>query len=139
MKWMFWKKDEPTEPDSNLYRYAKSELELAGLFDEDSDYGGMSGEAALEIVAVFAKQGHSGFSASLTTDIVTRLMQFKPLTPLTYAPDEWNHIHEDIAGGKDTYQNRRKSTVFSDDGLQTWYDLDEDGRPRHPIVVEEMA
>ncbi len=130
MNWKFWKKSAPVEPDSNLYRYAKDELQRAGLFDEDSDYGGMLGEAALEIIAVFAKQGHSGFSASITTDIVNRLMQFKPLTPLTYELDEWNEV------GTGTWQNRRKSTVFSDDGLQTWYDLDEPGRPRHPIPAD---
>jgi hypothetical protein len=132
----FWRR---REPDSNLYRYAKDELQRAGLFDEDSDYGGMLGDAALEIVAVFAKQGHSGFSANMMSAILGKVLRFEPLTPLTYAPDEWDHISEDIAGGKDTYQNRRKSTVFSDDGLQTWYDLDEPDRPRHLINLDEPA
>jgi hypothetical protein len=134
MNWKFWKRA-PKEPDSNLYRYAKDELERAGLFDEDSDYGGMIGDAVLEIVAVFAKQGHSGFSAGMMLQILTQVLDFKPLTPLTFTPDEWNHIHEDMAGGKNTYQNRRKSTIFSDDGLKTWYDLDEGDypHPRHPI------
>lgn len=49
---------------SNLTDYAKDELTRAGLFDKDSDYDGMLGTAALEIIEVFAKQGHSGMSAS---------------------------------------------------------------------------
>lgn len=104
----------------SLVEYAKSELELAGLFDEDSDYDGMIGSAALEIVEVFAKQGHSGGSAFLVTNIVNQLMQFKPLTPLTYNPDEWNHV------GSNTWQNRRRSSVFSKDGGLTHYDIDEE-------------
>lgn len=124
MNWKFWRK---REPDSNLYRYAKTELERAGLFDEDSDYGGMLGDAALEIVALFAKQGHSGFSAEMTTSIVSKLMRHEPLTPLTFERDEWTEI---LPG---TWQNRRKFSVFSDDNLATWYDLDEPGRPHHMI------
>ena len=38
--------------------HAKFELELAGFFDEDSDYGGAIGEAVMELMEVFAKQGH---------------------------------------------------------------------------------
>ncbi len=111
--------------DSGLVAYARSELDLAGLFDADSDYDGMLGKAALDIIKVFAGQGHSGYSAELTTQLVTRLMRYEPLTPLTFAPDEWN----DVSGvsGTPMWQNRRRSTTFSTDGGATWYDLDEGG------------
>jgi hypothetical protein len=54
----------------NKYEWLKNQ----GLFDEDSDYGGMLGEAVLELVKVFSKQGHSGFSAMLTKEMFYRLL-----------------------------------------------------------------
>ena len=52
-----------TIEESTLVTYARDELQRAGLFDEDSDYGGMLGEGALELVKLFSTQGHSGMSA----------------------------------------------------------------------------
>lgn len=108
---------------SNLVDYAKDELTRAGLFDEDSDYNGELGNAALEIVKVFAKQGHSGASAAIVTSIVEKLLRFEPLTPLTYEPDEWNNVSE--MSGSPMWQNKRKATTFSVDGGKTHYDLDD--------------
>lgn len=107
---------------SNLVDYAKEELTRAGLFDKDSDYNGMLGEATLEIIKVFSKQGHSGMSASLVTQIVEKLMRYQPLTPLTYKPDEWTNVSE--ASSSPLWQNKRKGTTFSTDGGKTHYDLD---------------
>ena len=108
---------------SNLTEYAKDELTRAGLFDKDSDYDGALGVAALEIIEVFAKQGHSGFSAGMVTSIVEKLMRFEPLTPLTYEPDEWLDISEQ--SGTPMWHNKRKFTTFSIDGGKTHYDLDD--------------
>jgi hypothetical protein len=120
--------------ESPLVTYAREELERAGLFDPDSNYGGMLGPAALDIVKVFAGQGHSGASAEIVTQIAVRLMRFQPLTPLTFDPDEWI-IHEGLGEqGAVLWQNRRKSTVFSDDQGTSWYDLDEPNCPRHLVV-----
>lgn len=110
-----------------LVHYARDELTRAGLFDKDSDYNGMLGEAALEIIEMFDNQGHSGMSASLVTQIVEKLMRFQPLTPLTYEPDEWNDV-SDITG-RPMWQNKRKSTTFSVDGGKTHYDLDDSSEP----------
>ena len=63
---------------SNLVEHAKTELKAAGLLDKDSDYDGMLGEAALELVEVFDKQGHSGLSAPYVASIVNKLFMFKP-------------------------------------------------------------
>lgn len=106
---------------SNLTDYATKELTLAGLFADDSDYDGMLGTAALDIVKVFASQGHSGMSASIVTDIVGKLMRFEPLTPLTYGPEEWMNVSD--MSGSPMWQNVRKSDVFSVDGGKTHYTL----------------
>lgn len=107
---------------SNLVDYAKSELTLAGLFDKDSDYDGMLGTAVLEIVTVFSKQGHSGFSAEIVTQLVEKLLRYEPITPLTYEPDEW-------IGHGETWQNKRDSKVFSSDGGKTHSRLGESDAP----------
>jgi len=109
---------------SYLVEYAESELKLAGLFDKDSDYNGALGDAALEIVKVFSKQGHSGGSAAIVISLIDKLLNYEPLTPLTYEPDEWNDVSE--MSGSPMWQNKRKSTTFSVDGGKTHYDLDED-------------
>lgn len=97
----------------SLVEYAESELKLAGLFDADSDYDGMLGTATLEIVKVFADQGHSGTSAMMVTELASRLMRYEPLTPLTYGPEEWVEVADSL------WQNKRKFDVFSKDGGKT--------------------
>lgn len=108
---------------SNLVAHAKNELQLAGLFDEDSDYNGALGKAVLELVKVFAKQGHSGFSAAMTLKLFNEVANYKPLTPIGKSKDEWM----DISGMSidPTWQNKRRSTTFSRDGGKTWYDIDD--------------
>jgi hypothetical protein len=123
---------------SNLTEHAKYELERAGLFDKDSDYDGMLGTAALEIVEVFAKQGHSGFSASVTTELVQRLMRFEPLTPLTNDPAEWVDVSWSQASGQ-IHQCRRDPAVFSDDGIKTAYRLGEGDKPNVPVELQSVS
>ncbi len=107
-----------TIEESTLVTYARDELQRAGLLDKDSDYGGMLGTGALDLIKVFSDQRHSGQSAFMMTEIVGKLMRYEPLTPLTYAEDEWNNV------GDGMWQNKRKSNVFSKDGGVTWYCLD---------------
>lgn len=97
---------------SNLVKFAESELKAAGLIDKDSDYNGELGKAVLEIVKVFAKQDHSGMSASMTTAIVEKLMRFEPITPLTGKDDEWNDVSHMSTEPK--WQNKRCGHVFKD-------------------------
>jgi len=97
-----------------LKEYAENELKLAGLFDKDSDYNGMIADAVMELVKVFANQGHSGGSASMTIELFSKVARYENLTPLTFKDDEWI---ECIAGG---YQNKRRSSVFKEG---------KDGRP----------
>ena len=90
----------------SLIEYARKELEIAGLFDKDSDYGGMLAEAVMELMEVFAGQGHSGFSAAQVRMIFHRLSDFKPLTPIIDEPDQWMDV------GEGEYQHKRYGSVF---------------------------
>lgn len=101
---------------SNLELHAKKEMEIAGLFDKDSDYGGMLGDAVMKMIKVFADEGHSGFSAGMAINIFEKVARFEPLTPLTGADDEWMEV------GTGTFQNVRCSHVFKENGQA--YDID---------------
>lgn len=59
---------------------AKRNLVAAGLFDADSDYNGMLGNAVLELVKKFAEQGHSGTSAMMTLELFDKVINRRPLT-----------------------------------------------------------
>lgn len=93
---------------SNLEKFAYDELTRAGLFDQDGDYGGMLGKAVMDMVKVFADEGHSGMSASIAIAAFEKVARFEPLTPLTGADDEWN----EVCPGE--FQNRRCPHVFKD-------------------------
>lgn len=93
---------------SNLVEHAKTELKLAGIFDKDSDYAGMLGGAVMELVEVFAKQGHSGASAGRTLQLFNKVANFKPLLSLTLKDDEWGEVSNGV------FQNKRNSAVFKD-------------------------
>lgn len=92
---------------SNLTEFAKRELQAARLFDETGDfYGGMTGDAVMELIEKFSEQGHSGMSASIVIDLFNKLANFKPISPLTGEDDEWNEVAEGV------FQNKRYSGVF---------------------------
>ena len=65
----------------NMIDFSKKELERAGMFDKDSDYEGMIGRAVMELIEVFSKQKHSGFSAMSTIEVFSRVAKFKKLSP----------------------------------------------------------
>lgn len=108
---------------SNLVKHAEEELKLAGLFDADSDYDGMLGKAVLDLVKVFSKQEHSGFSAHQTLKLFSIVAYYKPLTPIGTTEDEW--VDQSEISSEPMWQNRRRSTTFSRDGGKTWYDIDD--------------
>lgn len=110
---------------SNLVEHAKRELQLAGAFDKGSNYEGMLGNSVLELVEVFAKQGHSGTSALITLQLFAMVASYKPLTDLTDNPDDWMDVSEhSVPKGEKMYQCRRRSDAFSRDGGVTYYLLD---------------
>jgi len=73
-----------------------------------------------ELLHVFASQGHSGFSAAITAELVGKLLRFEPIGPLTGEPDEWHEV------GPGVFQNRRCGRVFkqADRFNGQAYDLD---------------
>lgn len=118
--------------DSNLVAHAKRELELADLLSETSDYKGMVGQAVLDLVRVFAGEGHSGGSAHMAIDIFTRVARFDTLSPLTAHPAEWTEVEKGL------WQSKRKPSVFWRQGEPEWYDLDAVTNAMSPDKVEPL-
>jgi hypothetical protein len=92
---------------SDLVTHARRELELAGHFDDDGLYGKMLGESVLQLIKLFSKQGHSGYSASCARSLFNKLANYKNISPLTFEDDEWEEAY-----GDEMYQNKRMSSVF---------------------------
>ena len=116
---------------SNLVTHARRELELIGEEPETI-------EGYLKVVQAFADMGHSGGSASIAVPVITELLQFKNLRPLTDDPKEW-FFHEAATVGNEEgfWQNIRNSAAFSHDGGKTYY-LVSDGantKNRNPMYT----
>jgi len=84
---------------SRLVDHAKRELEILG---NGPDFD----EHILEMVGTFAGAGHSGFSAAYAIEVITKLLKFEPLSPLTGEESEWESMVEGIS------LNKRCSRVF---------------------------
>lgn len=67
-------------------------------------------ENVLELLEVFSKQGHSGFSAAYVINLFSKLAKHEPLTPIMCTDDEWSDINKEMDA--DIYQNNRCSAVF---------------------------
>ena len=107
---------------SNLLSHAEDELNRIGMTEDSPDeMNRMMRKHVLHMMQEFANEGHSGFSASYAISILTKLMDFKPLSPLTGEDSEWVNVRD--YGPEPHYQNIRKSSVFKDaDG--SCYDID---------------
>jgi hypothetical protein len=111
--------------ESNLVRFARNELDrlLKDGEDVDEESNEMQkciNEDILEVVRVFSRQNHSGFSAGYALNMLKRLLDFKPIQPLTGEDDEWNECGWTVEEGKKrVFQNRRCSSVFKTVDIET--------------------
>lgn len=102
----------------HLADHARRELEILGEEPEVID-------KLIQMVDIFASMGHSGFSAAHFAQVIKRLLDYEPLSPLTDNPDEWNLIDEETAGCDDLWQSTRCPSAFSRDGGKIYYRLDD--------------
>lgn len=116
--------DNETE-ESNLVKHARRELRLAGMFDEDADFGPEFAEHVVGVIAKISEGGHSGGSMELLRGLLDELLQFRPLTPISSDPEEWKlRSKEESRMEIDFWQNTRDSAAFSTNGGATWYLVD---------------
>lgn len=121
---------EVTKPMGNLIDHAKRELELLGEEPDVVDW-------YLEVVHAFASFGHSGGSAAATIPVITALLQYQNLSPLTDDPDEWEHISDEVWGEKGgAWQSKRNPAAFSRDHGKTYYFVTEGSKKKHMHKTE---
>ena len=117
---------------SNMLDWAEREVAIAcekenpNKKDGEFDYGCACYESALKAFKSLCDDGHSGFSIKMTQEILNRLINCQPLTPIEDMDDVWNLIvnHED---GYRSYQCKRMYSLFKDvyaDGTVEYSDID---------------
>lgn len=105
--------------ESNLIRHARAELNRIGEDPEVIDW-------YVRVINEYRSFGHSGGSHMAVLPVLTNLLDFKPLTPITNDPDEWHYHGPDMWDGKNgIWQNKRDSRMFSDDGGKTYRNVNE--------------
>lgn len=108
-----------TSEDSNLVKHAERELKSSLMSDmDDPDY--WMAENLIDVVRTFSTGQHSGSSAKFAINELQKLLDYKPLGPLTGIDSEWVvHDYDDNMSA----QNSRCGRVFRrSDG--TAYDID---------------
>ena len=139
--------------------FARRELDILEKACKSKDGLEMQKEVTkdiLELLDVFEKQGHSGFSASYVVNLFKDLVNYKPLSPLTGEDDEWADA---ISFGPDDppaqlnkrchglfRKNYDNSTarymddiIFSDNGGITWFTCESKAQKyRKPIKFPWM-
>ncbi len=137
--------------NSRLIEHAKLELKLAGLFNHNSDYDGCLAPAVMDLIEVFARQGHSGGSAHMVLELFDKVARFQPLTSLEGIHKNGWYVDQSEVMGKPegtVLQCTRDSSIISWDGGKTWQTVDgrvsvDDGKsffrasqsPRQPIAT----
>lgn len=103
---------------SAMMEWAKRELDYAGYKEgAEDDINTWMRKDVLQLLEVFAEQGHSGMSAPYAVKLFETLANWKPLSPLTGDQGEWTEV------GPDVWQNKRASNVFKgEDGRAYWMD-----------------
>ena len=105
----------------SMLDWAKMEIKLAkkiekqGLKDDEFDYGGACYDSALKAFKSLIKDSHSGASINYTKNILNRLIDGEPLSPIEDNDDMWiyvtNYTPED-GSEVELYQCTRMSGLF---------------------------
>jgi hypothetical protein len=110
----------------NLAEHGRRELEIIG---EEPDVI----EWYVRVIRTFAEFGHSGASAAITTQVLSKLLAHEALSPLTDDKNEWLFHPKELWDGEfPVWQNVRDSRAFSDDAGRTYWLVSD--KPRRFLV-----
>ena len=117
----------------SMLEWAKKEVELAKIIEAkdlkegEFDYGGACYDSALKAFRSLTEDGHSGMSIKITKQILNRLIDGSPLTPIEDREDIWNEITRNKENERIVYQCSRMSSLFKyvyENGEVTYSDID---------------
>ncbi|UWO24065.1 hypothetical protein [Marvinbryantia formatexigens] len=107
---------------SSMESWAEREVEIACERENPDrkpgkwDYGCACHESALKAFLSLLEDGHSGLSISITKQILNRLIDGKPLTPIEDTDDIWEFAYRiglsEGEPGFSAYQCKRMSSLF---------------------------
>ena len=115
-----------------MINWAEKEIELAcarerASDEEMCDYGIACYQSALKAFKSLLEDEHSGFSIGVTKNILNRLIDHEPLTPIEDTPDIWNEVrYKEPDTDVKVYQCTRMSSLFKDvypDGTVKYSDV----------------
>ena len=101
-----------------MTEWAKREVEIACARErgdkspDEWDYGCACYESAYKAYQSLMDDGHSGMSIGFTQNILNRLIDGKPLTPIEDTPEVWE-MRADY-NGKTSYRCKRMSSLFKE-------------------------
>lgn len=115
----------------SMVDWARREVELAckkeapDRKEGDWDYGCACYESALKAYESLMEDRHSGFSFGVTKQILIRLMEGIPLTPITDDPEEWYDRSFHTYEGNNFHCKRMNSLfkIIKEDGSVTYDDV----------------
>lgn len=117
----------------SMSEWAKREVEIAcnrenpDRKEGEWDYGCACYASALKAYESLCEDGHSGCSFGMTKNILMRLCDGLPLTPIEDTDDIWNGVSRMRNDEYDTYQCKRMSGLFKyvyPDGTVKYSDVD---------------
>jgi hypothetical protein len=117
----------------SMLNWAEKEIEIACARElaanEDAGeyaYGVMCYNSALKAFKSLLEDEHSGCSVHITKNILVRMIDGKPLTPIEDTPDVWHECCRYKDDGATDYQCSRMSSLFKTvhaDGSVTYRDI----------------
>ena len=117
----------------SMMDWATKEVEIAckreapDRKDGEWDYGCACYESALKAYKSLCEDGHSGMSFGFTKQILIRLMEGKPLTPIEDVPESWKPCPIEEDNPEKELQCTRMGSLFKTihvDGTVTYRDVD---------------
>lgn len=117
----------------SMKKWAENEVKLACIKENpdrkegEFDYGCACYESALKAFNSLLEDGHSRMSIGFTKNILNRLIDGKPLTPIKDIPEVWSDAVKYRDDNYTTYQCLRMGSLFKyvyDDGNVKYKDVD---------------
>lgn len=113
--------------------WAKREIEIACKKENPDwdgksfDYGCSCYQSALKAYKSLCEDGHSGFSFSVTRNILEKLLYEIPLSPIEDTDDVWMEVSLGGKNGEREYQCKRRYSLFKrvkSDGSVSYNDVE---------------
>jgi hypothetical protein len=103
----------------SMFKSADEEV-IEEASDPEAFYGGMLGESVKDLLDKFQSHEYGNtIQRTLARETFVRLAKQQNITPITCCDEEWSDVRD--YGDKPSYQNKRLSSVFKNEGERPYY------------------